>query len=65
MGGGAEGALETAGARSMGSEVICLGLYERPDGAVESAEGPTQGCFIFDFFLRMSHFNRIPIVSSF
>ena len=24
----------------MGSEVICLGLYERPDGAVGSAESP-------------------------
>ena len=23
------------------------------------------GCFIFDFFLRMSHFDRIPIISSF
>ena len=38
VGGG--GALGTAGARSMGSEVICLGLYERPDGAVGSAESP-------------------------
>ena len=24
----------------MGSKVICLGLYERPDGAVGSAENP-------------------------
>ena len=40
--GGGRGALGTAGARSMGSEVICLGLYERPDGAVGSAEGPTR-----------------------
>ena len=38
--GGGGGALGTAGARSMGSEVICLGLYERPDGAVGSAESP-------------------------
>ena len=30
-GGGGGGALGTAGARSMGSEVICLELYERPD----------------------------------
>ena len=41
-GGGGGGALGTAGARSMGSEVICLGLHERPDGAVGSAEGPTR-----------------------
>ena len=40
VGGG--GALGTAGARSMGPEVICLGLYERPDGAVGSAESPTR-----------------------
>ena len=39
-GGGGGGALGTAGARSMGSEVICLGLYERSDGAVGSAESP-------------------------
>ena len=39
-GGGGGGALGTAGARSMGSQVICLGLYERPDGAVGSAESP-------------------------
>ena len=40
MHGGGGGALGTAGARLMGSKVICLRLYERPDGAVGSAENP-------------------------
>ena len=36
------GALGTAGVRSMGSEVICLGVYERPDSAVKLAERPAR-----------------------
>ena len=32
------GALVPAGVRSMGSEIICLAVYERPNSAVESAE---------------------------
>ena len=50
----------------MGSEAICLGLYERPDGAVGSAESPLPGwvpgwATLREWFARYTHSTDIAI----